>query len=250
VLPAVAPLCLLLGVHSERVLFGAHPVPFADFARRFVPRYGAAAICWTGIIVGIGLPYVGLADRRATLPMLLVWAVCLAGLAMVWWRIRPRAAYITCGILATVAVTYATHDLLPRWAEQRSLFGTRSQIDRALTDREIGIGCWGNEWGAVPFYLERDDVENFEHGGLARVIQFMHRHDRAFLLLKGEFEQNGVRQHLPPGKTLTTVAEVGNPAMGAAAHATLFFLDDSTPTLPPDALQSATAPAEHRPDRL
>jgi dolichol-phosphate mannosyltransferase len=250
VLPAVAPIALLLGVYLDRVLFSNANLPLAGFARRFVPRYGAATVCWTGLVVGIGLPLLGLADLRSALPMIGLWAICLFGLGIVWWRIRPRAAYATCGAFVAIAVACAAHGLLPMWAEHRTMFADMSQVDRSLADPSIPVGCWGNEWGAVPFYLRRNDVQNFERGGLARVMTFMESNDRAFLLLKGEYEISRAFERLPPGKTLTPVIEVGDRGFGATARATLFYLDGEAPIFPPDVARTAVLPLDERPNRL
>jgi dolichol-phosphate mannosyltransferase len=231
VLPAIPALSLLVGLYVDHLLFAAADLPLARLALRVVPRYGAAALCWAGLGATVALPLLGFTDWR--MPMLAFWPACLVALGVTWWRIRPLPSYLALGVIALAALLDATHGHLPHWAASRSFFAVAGRLDDPLKDPAVPVACWGSEWGSVPFYLRRDDVTNFEHGALARAEQFLLAHDRAFLLLKGDFEVGEVTAHLPRGRTLTHLIDVGDQRYGAPGYVRLYLMEPAAPAPTP-----------------
>ena len=233
VLPACPAVALLTGFYLNHILFSRVAGTFSRFVHDVIPRYGAATICWTAIIVSAGTGFMGFQNPMITLIPLILWSLCLIGLFL-WtfkWsgRIAPRKAWLCCAAITFVMLLESSHDLIPTWARQRDLLRRSPEITAQLKDREIAIGCWGLEWGSIPFYLQRDDIQNFRNHGITDVADYAAARPRTILILKHNANLGKLRKVLPPYATLMNLGEIGNRMFGNVASARVVLIDVPEP---------------------
>jgi len=233
VLPACPAVALLAGFYLNHVLFSQAAEKFSRFVHDVVPRYGAATICWTAIIVSAGTGFMGFQNPMVILIPLIVWSLCLIGL-LLWtfkWsgRMAPRTAWLCCAVITFVMLLESSHDLIPTWARQRDLLRYSPEITAQLNDRQMTIGCWGLEWGSIPFYLQRDDIRNLRNRGVTEVADYVIAQRRSILILKYTADLDKLQRLLPRYATLTKLWVIGNRAFGNVASAQVVLVDVSDP---------------------
>ena len=224
ILPALPFVALLLGHYAEHAIWRA--IPSMSSARQSMGRYGAAAICWAGLGIGIAACLLGLEQPVEGMIELGLWATCLAGLALVWKTLPAKPAWALCCVFAAAALMQTSQDLFPAWAAKRSVMShVPLQINKQLLDAQMPIAVIGDEFGSVPFALNRNDVANFKGARMELLDDFIDAHGRALLLMKSNFAMKELRRMLPPNSILTEQGRVGTPNYGSAAEAKIFLVE-------------------------
>jgi len=239
VLSACPAVALLTGFYLDHILFSQAAEKFSRFVHDIVPRYGAVTICWAAIIVSAGAGFMGFQNPMVTFIPLILWSLCLIGLSL-WtfkWsgRVAPRTAWLCCAAITFVMLLESSHDLIPNWARQRDLLRRSPEITALLRDRQTAIGCWGSQWGSIPFYLQRDDIQNFRNHAMKDVADYAAAQPRTILILKHNVDLEKLKTLLPRRATLTKLGDIGNRRFGnvASARVVLIHISDRPRELPP-----------------
>ena len=223
VLPACPAVALLIGFYLDHVLFSQAAARFSRVVHDVVPRYGAATMCWAALIVSVGAAVKGFQDPMVTWIPLLFAVVCLIGL-YTWtfkWagRATPRTAWLCCAAITFIMLAESSHNLIPAWARQRDLLRDSPDIAAQLSDRQTAVGCWGLEWGSIPFYLRRDDIRNFFNDDIGAVADYAAARPETILILNSHLDLAELQKLLPQYATMTKIGEMGNRVFGNAIRA-------------------------------
>src|SRR5262249_34837963 len=152
ILPATPALAMMLGCLLDRVAFRPSSDGFLQRLRAKLPLSALVVLSTTWLVVSIGAGLLNLMGFWEVLGHASLAVSCLTVLAL-WRRKLPlRAAWAACCLLGTFLVFELTHALAPAWSQSHSPLTGSEQITRLLQDGQVGVVCYGGEWGSIPFY--------------------------------------------------------------------------------------------------
>ncbi len=211
IMPVLPALAVLLGAYLEPVVFGATLKGLCRPARTWVPRAAAATLATLGLGCGAWAWSSGLLRPEAAAAVLVVLTGCLAALG---WAARGsrrrsvRTAWLACGVVVFALLFEIGQNVLPAWADRRTVLTPTAEIEALEQDPRIGVACCGDEWGSVAFHLDR---EGRYQGGAGRtpaeVIAFLSQRERNLLLVRPELDEAQVRALVPAGCEVRLVLE-------------------------------------------
>jgi 4-amino-4-deoxy-L-arabinose transferase-like glycosyltransferase len=212
ILPAAPALALLVGACLERLLFQTPALTIFRNARSLIPRTAAillAAAWLTAMICFWQMKLIDPFSKPGEFVDAAVCVICIVGLAVWGGRLSPKAMWACC---ATVVFTLAFdvgHELVPAWAEDRSLFAEPSELKRLLESPGTVVACYGREWGSVPFYLPDVEVRNFHKRNPEQLWAFLREHRRTLLIVKSNNTPETMPWVTPAGMHVTEFVTLG-----------------------------------------
>ena len=225
ILPALPAIAVLLGQTLDRVLAVALSRAGA-YRASLAGRLSAATVCWVALGVGVLACLTGVWDVRFGGPIVMVWAFCLLGLGLLWWRTTPGMAWGLCGVFMASFAMQGLQSLLPEFAARRSLLAGSPEVVQTLVQTNDPVACWGGELASVPFAVGGKKVQNLSPQGLPGLTSFLREHHRAYLLLKSDVPASLLEPALPPGARLSVQADqVGGPKFPGATRGRLYLIE-------------------------
>lgn len=212
ILPLLPATALMLGSYLEHVLFaGAEELFSGAFrhVRQNLPRYATMVLCG-GWIIAIwcmrGHVHVGLAEciAETTLCAAVLCAVGLAGK-----RMSPRLAWGLCCAATLCVTSESAGELIPAWARHRAALPRTDELAEVLRDPRNAVVVWANEWGSVPFYLERNDVRRFDYTLAPEFTRFLQEHSRVAVVDRQRANIDLIRMAVPDDMRITQVGDAG-----------------------------------------
>jgi len=207
ILPAFPAIALLLGFFIDRIVLfptavvSKHPIPGLWF------RAGACVLCSAAIIVNTGTYFLRLETLSGSILRAGFWSIPLIGIVCFRKRLTPKVAVGVFTAVAFAALFQSSQDLLPAWGRKWSVFPVAAPaLKKQLKDETIPVALCGKDWGSVPFYLERDDLRRFEPQRVHDLADFVHRSERAFLILDRSVDWNEVRKEFPKESAVSTLS--------------------------------------------
>jgi hypothetical protein len=89
-----------------------------------------------------------------------------------------------------------SRDVLQYWAYEHGALPPAEVVQR-LREERIPIASLGRSWGSLPFYLGRDDVQNFNDWELEEFAGFVLQQPRSFVVVDERIKLQRVEQLLP-----------------------------------------------------
>jgi dolichol-phosphate mannosyltransferase len=207
ILPAAPPLALLAGYFLDRVVLTTAADCAALRGLGLLPRRAAGTICVVGLILTAVAYSLQISDLAGALLMAAFWAACLAGIAVYARKLSVHLTWALCGLFAYVLIGDTTQRLVPGWAERENLVAPRSEFVEILADRDTAVVSYIREWSAAPFYLERNDIRRFTNYQIPALSEFLAARPRTVLITKPKIDPTRLGLVLPPGTTLSRIAE-------------------------------------------
>ena len=131
---------------------------------------------------------------------------------MALWRrkVPLRAAWAACCLLGTLLILELTHALVPAWSQSHSVITGSERITRLMQDGQVGVVCYGGEWGSIPFYAGRDDnFFNFSDKSPAELLAFLSQYSRYLIVVRQPADIERFRASIPAGMAMIHLADAG-----------------------------------------
>ncbi len=213
ILPAAPALAVVLGWYLDVMLFRMAHAPAFHRIRRMGPLliFSFVAItCVVGAIASVSMDWLPPGRR--------IWmfggaAVCLLAFALHLMRRLPSVpAWALSAVVAFGFLAELSQDIVPLWANQRSPVASARDL---FKDSDTAVVCdgLGEDWGSVPFTLDRDDAFfQAKTHKKNEIRRFIENRDRVLMFVKPEaqVERNRgwipdnhmIHQLIPSGKAL------------------------------------------------
>jgi dolichol-phosphate mannosyltransferase len=209
ILPALPAMALLLGVYLHQATAIQRFPATVNWARRVAPQWAVSVLCCTGLGVIWAACLLGLRSLAETVIESLVWAAVLVAAIVYGQRLRRAVAWLVCGLVAFVVTFESARQIVPAWAESRSPIPHDSPLAALLRDRQTAVVVCYQEWGSVPFYLERNDVLRFDGHRPRELAKVLEQHARTVLVHKRGQSLESLQSLVPPGMIMNQVGEAG-----------------------------------------
>jgi dolichol-phosphate mannosyltransferase len=209
VLPALPPVAILLGVFLEQAIFGRGRAACLVQVRSWVPWFTTGSICVAALVVTWTVHLLGF---NTGFEVILESAVCIAlWLVNARWgrRLSPIAAWGLCSVLTLAITGESIRDLVPDWARSQGPLPRTERTQALLADRELPIIAMCREWGSLPFYLHRDDIQCFDGPPTWELISKLRQHSRTLVIHRPSYDIDELQQALPDGLQLKLVEAAG-----------------------------------------
>ena len=189
IVPALVPLCLLLGAaFEERVLkpvAKGSPLATSKDSLRYARIVGfslAAMIFFPGIIILIGVP-----SLRANLAVSVAALALTAGCAAVVMRkSKPARTWTAVGVLGLIFVSLITANIVPAVSGLRSVQQSLAVIDDQRSEPKVPVVYFGRNPHAVGMQLSADRIHYFREAELVGASQFVAAHPQSLVVTSGE----------------------------------------------------------------
>jgi dolichol-phosphate mannosyltransferase len=204
-LPAFAPLALLLGCYFEALFREEVPCSSALARRlrrvhRHVPHHTTSflALAWVGLIFWAW--HQGMtAPGRFALELTEV-VVCLGvfvGLLLYGSRMAPYPAWTLCIAVTLCLLLEVTMGFLPAWSKRRSPFCRDAEVRALFKERDLGV-AFMPEFGSIPFLLNKDGHVVFVRRlRVDQVREFLSGYPRSLFIADNNFPLNRAQYFLP-----------------------------------------------------
>jgi dolichol-phosphate mannosyltransferase len=210
-LPAVPPICLVVGRALEGILSGKVETPFLIFVRRRSPQHlilfllAAAAVCG-----GVDVQLLnGIAAGRLSHWLLLVGAgTAVAIVSQLGLLGRGLIPWATTGVMAVVSMGFAMQDFYPGVATMRSKVNPVVELCHAEIDRATPVVCFSlaHEADSLVFHLGTERVRSFDSDEVLKAVQALNQGPEV-IVVANENSIEALRSQLP--QTLK-LAELGH----------------------------------------
>jgi dolichol-phosphate mannosyltransferase len=208
ILPALPAVALLIGAYLDHVLSAG-----ADLAaaRLGVLQRGAIALACVWASVSVGAWSLHLIGPLPALVLAGLGAGCAAALVVRGRLLSPRAAGLILAGLGLALSFELTQGLVPAFAHRHATLTESQAIAQLLQDRNLGVACYGGEWGSVLFYVGRDDdVLNFSEQPVGEFSAFLRQHPRNLVILRRQEDLDTYRLYIPAGMTIVPLRQAGS----------------------------------------
>jgi dolichol-phosphate mannosyltransferase len=203
IVPVLPAFAVLVGAHLEPVLFGMTPARLCRPGSTWAPWAATATLAALGLGVGAWAWSEGLLGLSTWPLALAVLGACGAAVGGAVWAARARsakAAWLLCGAVAFALVVEFCQGLLPAWAERCAPLPRTPEVEALLRDPQVGVACWGEEWGSVAFRLDGDGrFQGWAGRGVGEVTQFLKGHRRNLLLVSPGLDATQILPLVPAG---------------------------------------------------
>jgi 4-amino-4-deoxy-L-arabinose transferase-like glycosyltransferase len=199
ILPAMAPLALLLGCYLEILFLEPSFTGLAQHVHRHVPRHTTSflALAWVGLTFwswqrGMSAP------GRFALEFVEV-AGCLGvffGLLLYGSRLRPRPGWALCLLVMLGLLLEITASFLPAWSRQRSPFCRAREIQPLVGQRSLGV-AFLPEFGSIPFRLSHCQWVHAPKRPVEEIKAFLGACPHSLLIADSNFPVAGAQFYLP-----------------------------------------------------
>ncbi len=126
------------------------------------------------------------------------WSVAFAFVIFFRKKNSLRVSYVLFGLLAFVLTFDSSSHILPAWGENYAAVRLPPHVkDQIIHSNTPVISC-GQDWGSVPFYLQRDKTQNVNAQSLDQLKQHVDSQTGAYLILDHNITLESVRENLPP----------------------------------------------------
>jgi hypothetical protein len=141
-------------------------------------------------------------------PLALAWLAALGGAAWAARAPSAKAAWLLCGTAAFVFVLEVGQFLMPAWAERSTPLPRTAETEAILRDPQLGVVCWGEEWGSLAFRLDRGGRFQGWAGRTAKeVTRFLKAHRRSLLLVMPDLDEAQLLPLIPAGMGMRPVLD-------------------------------------------
>jgi dolichol-phosphate mannosyltransferase len=180
--------------------------------------------------------YVMLATNQATI-VWYGWAIfwtslVVTSLLLLGDRHQAKFAWATCTGVTFLFAVMVMHQIVPAYSRVQTLFGESSPLVRQLAmTQQSPIATMDHEFSEVPFYLNRNDIPNFEGHRDQRLSDFVSRHGAVTLIVNHNLAVAEILAQLPGDARLQPVVQRGS--------ANIYQI-----TMPPPTAKIATNPSQ------
>ncbi len=197
IMPAWPGIALLLG-HFLGSMGALSPRPLP----RWNPLHaqfqnGLFALCAAGIVGCLGAYLLRLEEPVEAGLELGLWTAGLAAAGLFHKRWSPQ---LLCGVfsLAAFAITFETaQDLFPTWGHNHAAVPIQSELRDEMMHSSAKVISCGQEWGSVPFYLQRNDVTYLHKRNMKQLVHCVDRRQGTYLIMKHDVEVDQLHRLFP-----------------------------------------------------
>jgi len=198
ILPALPPLCLLLGAMLDKAVLADVDDAFMTRMRRWIPFHGTRIALICGVVLGIADYVVNRGKPDQWVKSLLL----VLGSSLLYWYVSrksfaqrparwPAAAAIPLALLGVGLI-----DIYPSIATKRSLAAQVDTVRRECHDDEMPIICFGRYEDSLMFYNRETEISLFNIAQLDEIRGYLVSHPRVLVLTQEEHITR-LRKHLP-----------------------------------------------------
>ncbi len=158
---------------------------------------GLFALCAVGILSSLGAYLLHLEEPAEAGWELGLWTIVLAAAGLFHKRWSPQ---LLCGVfsLAAFAITFETaQDLFPTWGQTHAALPIQSELRDEMMHSPAKVISCGQEWGSVPFYLQRNDVTYLHKRNMQQLIHCIDRQQGTYLVMKNDVEIDQLHRMFP-----------------------------------------------------
>lgn len=210
-LPAAAPLALMLGHYLDLVLRESVDSSHHWFAKFWSARSATATTC----LAGVGFVLYNVLTDSVCPSIVYLWAMLwttllVSSVILLNDRHQAKLAWFASSGFSFLFAVMVMHQLLPAYSRSQTLFGeSPAQSQRLAITEGVPVATIQHEFSEVPFYLSRSDVEHFADIDDAKLDEFIAQHPKCVLVVEKSIPTSEVRHHLPEGTELVAVSERG-----------------------------------------
>ncbi|MBI1902359.1 MAG: phospholipid carrier-dependent glycosyltransferase [Planctomycetia bacterium] len=214
ILPAFPALAVLFGVYLDHLVFSLSRAAVLGDAGRRRARFSAAVVCLGGVLITWSGWLLGTEAAWETFCESALFAGALAGVWFLGRKIPSPVVWAVCGAAVFFVTFEANREIVPAWADSRSPLPDAGQAaEQLLREPGVHVIVYGHEWGSVPFYLNRDDVEHFDVDTLDRLTKSVRKHERTLLVYKREQNIDAIRKTLGPEMEISAIGDAGRASL-------------------------------------
>lgn len=207
ILPAFAPIALLLGFMLTQIFLSPSIEGKLQGLLDRLLRHGMLLFCVAGCVLSVGMGVLQWDGAWTSALKTFAWILVSIGIVRFRNEFTPRVVVGVCASLAFVTLGILLHQGVPAWASwHAALPASRSGVALELRNSEIPIICYDQDWGSVPFYLMRDEIEYFDSNNPQRLTNFVDQNGQAYLILDHSVSLNTIQTLLPPGASISTTS--------------------------------------------
>lgn len=210
-LPAVPPLCLVVGRGLESILSGKVNKPFLCFVRQHSPQHLILFLLTAAVISG-GIDLFALngvaAGRLPHWFALGVFGMLLAAASLRGVLHRWGLSWAATGLLTTVSMGVAMLDFYPGLATMRSKVNPIVDLCHAEIKRSTPVVCFSlaHEADSVAFHLGRQQVQSFDVGQIEATLAALNEAPEIVVLANVSGVEY-LRSQLPEGMNLVELGQ-------------------------------------------
>ena len=189
IVPALVPLCLLLGsAFEDRVLkplSSSSSMSKQECTLRYARTAGltlAAMILIPGLIILVGVPSL----RASLFVSALAVFVAVGCVAIVMRKSKPARAWSAVGVLGLLFVSLFTANIVPAFSQLRSVQRALAAVDGERSSQDLPVVFFGRNPHAVGMQLNAERIRYFRETELVGASQFVAAHPDSLVVTSGE----------------------------------------------------------------
>ncbi len=206
-LPITPALALLLGPYLVRLTRPDVSIQRMDrIAQFWSARWAAITACCLGAGMEIFRNLSGEFGWPGHMTVV-VWIGLLGGVLFLFRGSKNRHRAWTWSAAISVLLTVATlHHVVPAYSRSQSIFAEFDSVSAITGDRDfVAVATVAHEFSEVPYYLGRQDIENFSGRLDSKLAGFVQQHATGLLVVHRSILIGELRRHLPQGTRLQSL---------------------------------------------
>ena len=102
------------------------------------------------------------------------------------------------------------HHLVPSYSRSQTIFAsTKSAIEGIELNDSVPIATVAHEFSEVPFYLHRNDIQNYTSRDKLPLVDFVQNHRSTLLVVDRDMRIDELRELMPPETRLQSLGDRG-----------------------------------------
>ncbi len=233
ILPALPPLCLLLGAMLDAAVLNEISDAFMTRMRRWIPYHGTRCALIAAVVLGVADYIVDQGEPDQWAESILL----IAGAVVLYWYVSRRvfaertARWYAAAAIPLVLMGVGLIDIYPTIATKRSLAMQVATLRHAQPGQTPGLVCYGRYEDSLVFYNRDTSIPLFNIEQINEINSYFQTHSRVLILSQEDYIPK-LREQLPANVTITeqpmsrgklfmaettTTTAAGTNAAGAAA---------------------------------